>query len=355
MSINNTRKIRSLKRNLGDNDLRVRIDAVQALCKIGEPAVGELITLLGDTDSRVHDEAKQSLIKLGESAARELISRYRRESTAVSEQSGSILIRIGSGAVHPLIGAVKDATAGYAVMIFKVFDRKLYPRLQQKIREREDHIDKLTYLLVEIGEPAIEPLHSVLDDAPYFAEPLGKIAKINPAYSKTIIAALIREYLKAREMVPFVTNTIKKERPITIGTWSGVALTVSRWHTIRKLISAIAMTSETGDNQAIECIARVLALFKEDNLAEALRLSLEMGDSQPSGKAFLVVPHQQHRIFINGSEAIDHILEGSVTSLAQETIELVRFALDYHPFNEDTKDFDLCASQVLSRLADMGG
>ncbi len=107
----------ALVRALNDPHKNVRIEACQALARIGKPAaaaVPVLITLLGDKFDKVQQAAKRALAKLGEpplSALPGLIQIMSSKFTSVRQTSASYMGSWGAegrGAVPALLAALGD-------------------------------------------------------------------------------------------------------------------------------------------------------------------------------------------------------------------------------------------------------
>jgi HEAT repeat protein len=125
---------------LRDDDSRVAMAAAEALGgRADARAIEQLITALGHSPE-VRESALAALVKIGAPAVVPLIEAYGYEKKAANEAIISALGRIGAARDRP--GATHKATAA------------LIERLEYTPKFREPFVKAL----VEIGEPAIEPL-----------------------------------------------------------------------------------------------------------------------------------------------------------------------------------------------------
>ncbi len=161
--IGDVRGVEPLIKALGDEDSNVRRGATNALGDIGEPAVESLIKALGDEDSNVRRGAAHALGDIGyrQALKTQLLDEDSGSYVWVPEEVEA-LRKIGEPAVEPLIKALGDEVAsvrqsaanalgdiGYSyVGVLGVWDE-----------------DSGNYVLVpKIGEPAVEPLIKALGD-----------------------------------------------------------------------------------------------------------------------------------------------------------------------------------------------
>jgi HEAT repeat protein len=200
-------------------------EAVDALVKIGTPAVESLIGVLRDEDWRVQEVAAFALGKIGDERAVEpLIAALGDEYSDVREAAASALVKIGTPAVDPLIAALGDedwrVRAAAASALGKIGDKRAVEPLIAALRDGDsdvreaaaegldklgwkpkDEKEKAIYLVakkkwddcVKIGTPAVEPLIGVLRDEGWTvrkaaASALGKIGDKRAV--EALIAAL---------------------------------------------------------------------------------------------------------------------------------------------------------------------
>lgn len=141
-------------KNLHHDNWRVRRDAVRALGQWADPrVVFPLISALGDEEWAVRQSAVEALIKIGRPAVEPLINALTSESWRISRKAEEALVGIGKPAVEPLIKMLNCENVGIKTRIIS--------------------------MLGEIGDPeAIMPLIKALEDdffRPYAAAALGKI------------------------------------------------------------------------------------------------------------------------------------------------------------------------------------
>jgi len=158
-------KIDPLIRDLKDEAWGVREKAIEALARIGKPAVEPLIAALNDDVPAIRTGAAEALGKIKDSRAIEpLIQALKDETWGVREKAIEALAKIGKPAVAPLVEALEDEDVGVRTEAARALQE---PRWRPK-----NHTHKASYLiakkdwdeLVRLGRPAVGPLIKVLKD-----------------------------------------------------------------------------------------------------------------------------------------------------------------------------------------------
>jgi len=173
-----------------------REEAIEALARIGKPAVEPLIAALNDDVPAIRTGAAESLGKIKDDRATEpLIQALKDETWGVREKAAESLGKIkDSRAVEPLIQALKDETWGVREKAIEALSRIGKPAVAPLVEALEDedagvrtetaralqelrwrpktHSNKASYLiarkdwdeLVRLGRPAVGSLIKVLKD-----------------------------------------------------------------------------------------------------------------------------------------------------------------------------------------------
>ena len=211
-TIGDERAVEYLIQILKDGSANVREVAAKALGKIGEPAVKPLINALKDEDEDVVREAVCALGKIGDARAVEpLIQALKHENEYVireavcalgkigwqpkneieksyyliGEQEWDKLVEIGKPAVEPLIQYLWNTDyRSIAKALGKIGDARAVEPLINTFRDFSERSrwsrDDVVCALVDIGEPAVEPLIQALKHENKYviqeaAKALGKI------------------------------------------------------------------------------------------------------------------------------------------------------------------------------------
>ena len=165
-------KVDELIRRLDPMQFHVE-EAVEALVKIGEPAVIPLISVLEDENSRNRAYAAEILGKIKDARAIEpLIKQLNNQMNGVDEVAVEALVNIGKPAVTPLIAALKDKNkrirAYVAETLGKIKDvRAVEPLLKTLGDENDDDWvrGKTAVALGKIKDVrAVEPLITMLNN-----------------------------------------------------------------------------------------------------------------------------------------------------------------------------------------------
>jgi 3-methyladenine DNA glycosylase AlkC len=149
-----------------------------------------LIKALTDEDKYVRKQAAWALGQMGESAVERLIRALKDEEEAVRSRVAEALGKIGDArAVEPLIQALKDKD--------RVVRWRAAEALGEMEWEPENDIEKAWYLvakrewreLIEVGEPAVEPLIQALKDKDRFVR--QDVAKVLVELGNTASKAIL--------------------------------------------------------------------------------------------------------------------------------------------------------------------
>jgi len=130
-----------------------------------------LIKALGyRKDAAVCEAASMALVEIREPAIEPLIAALKGENEDVRQSAVQTLVKIGEPAIEPLIAALKDYSVrrGAAGVLIMMGEPALERAAEQLIVEFEGENDDARgaafEALVEIGEPAVEPLITALSD-----------------------------------------------------------------------------------------------------------------------------------------------------------------------------------------------
>jgi HEAT repeat protein len=107
--IGDARSLDALRGALGDSVVHVRVNVVEALGKLGPPAVDALCEALGDNSTSVTRNAVYALVKIGEPAVDPLLKAFNDANILVRQLAAIALGKIGDArAVVPLSIALGD-------------------------------------------------------------------------------------------------------------------------------------------------------------------------------------------------------------------------------------------------------
>lgn len=163
--------IKTLIEDLNAQDVNVKAASVKALVGAGESAVEPLIKVLNSKDPEIRENAAITLGKIkDERAIDPLIKLLTDEEWEVESAATSALVEIGEPAVEPLVFILQDKK-GDVFLRMKVIavlagikdERAIQPMIRVLKEEPELQAD-LGYRLGLVGEPAVEPLIQLLDD-----------------------------------------------------------------------------------------------------------------------------------------------------------------------------------------------
>lgn len=203
--------------------------AIEALVKIGEPAVEPLIKALDDSEMMVRHNAAKALGKIGdERAIKPLIDKFCTESQIMFEAEDA-LAKIGEPTVEPLIKALDDndfwMRAAAVGALGKIGDERAVEPLMKALNEWYDKYEKyengchlVAKALGAIGdERAVEPLIEILDECSdegvrwHAATALGEIGDLR-AFSVLERATNTDTSKEVRRLAGEARNKIKFSR-----------------------------------------------------------------------------------------------------------------------------------------------
>ncbi|MFZ3385591.1 MAG: HEAT repeat domain-containing protein [Candidatus Hydromicrobium sp.] len=163
--------VEGLIRALKYKDKDVRWEAVEALVKIGKPAVELLIEALKDEDWHVRGRAAVALGNIGDGrAVGPLIKALKDKDSDVRMRAAEALVKIGEPAVELLIEALKDGDwhvrGRAAVALGNIGDGRAVGPLIEALKDGDKDVRwEAAVALGNIGDArAVEPLLRVLDD-----------------------------------------------------------------------------------------------------------------------------------------------------------------------------------------------
>ncbi len=219
----------------------VRIGAAEALGMIGRPAVQPLVALLADADLETRELAAQVLAAIGDEAVGPLIEALHDQATGRQVRAAKVLGDIGDPrAVEPLIRALKDDHSGLrqaaARSLGTFADGRVAGPLVAALGDSDPSVRKTVALalgemgdahavptlmaelrgperqraldcLVKIGEPAAEPLISTLADS----VARGDTAAMVEYVRETVAGALGRIGYPA-ELASLITRLFASDR-----------------------------------------------------------------------------------------------------------------------------------------------
>lgn len=230
ISEDKTETVESLIKKLRDKSFKFHKDTVEALVKIGEPAIEPLIKVLGDNDYYVRWFATQALGQIGEPAVEPLIKKLGEEGKYIREAAAWALGNIGdTKAAEPLIKLLadkdKDVREAAARALGKIGDVRAVEPLIKALGDKVNYVrEDAAEALGNIGDiRAVEPLIKALGD---------KDRECNVSYAAAKALVKIGE--------PAVEPLIK-----ALGDWS------VRWDAARTL-------AEIGDTKAVEPLVKLL-------------------------------------------------------------------------------------------------
>lgn len=186
-AVSDEQEIEALIQDLNALNVSVKADSVKTLVEIGEPAVEPLIQVLGAEDPDIRENAAATLGKIkDERAVQPLIKLLTDEEWEVEKGATDALIAIGEPAIEPLIEILQDKNEDVylqmkvVAVLAGIKDERAIQPMIQALKEKPELQADLGYNLGLIGEPAVEPLITVLGDEDSSvrvraAEALGRI------------------------------------------------------------------------------------------------------------------------------------------------------------------------------------
>lgn len=164
-------EIEALIEDFNAKDVNVKADSVKALVEAGELAVEPLIQALDSKDPEIRENAAITLGKIkDERAIDPLIKLLTDEEWEVESAATNALVDIGEPAVEPLIGILQDKNedsflqAKAIAVLAGIKDERAIQPMIQALKEKPELQADLGYHLGLMGKPAVKPLIQLLDD-----------------------------------------------------------------------------------------------------------------------------------------------------------------------------------------------
>lgn len=149
--------VEGLIRALDNWNSETRAEAVKALSEIGdESAINPLVRTLQDEDRHVREEAANALEILNWTPVNDTENAYY----LIAKVQWNELVNLGEPAIEPLIQALKYEDVGESVSgsLGKIGEPAIYPLIQALKSQDYDIKDGAAESLEKIGEPVIDPL-----------------------------------------------------------------------------------------------------------------------------------------------------------------------------------------------------
>jgi HEAT repeat protein/tetratricopeptide (TPR) repeat protein len=208
--IGDSRAIWSLSVAFKDRDIGVRIAVVEALGKIGEPALDRLTIIFQSSHGRVLEVVIEVLGKIGEPAIKPLLLLLNNDARSRPITSVKAFVKIGQPAVIPLINNLKHRIPkgrwGSAKSLGEIGDPRAVEPLIQALNDSNIGVRiAVVEALGKIGSPrAIVPLIDAIRDEVYqvrvsVVEALGEIG--DPRALEPLSHALTDEVYQVRVSV----------------------------------------------------------------------------------------------------------------------------------------------------------
>jgi HEAT repeat protein len=166
---------------LGDSDKTVRTTAVTALGKMGDQrAIEPLVGLLKDKEAIVKETASGALLKFGSAAVPSLIACVGSETGPARQSAIAVLTRIGKPVMGPLVAVLNNENPQVRNAAAEVLKKLNYQPTNVNDKLLYDLATKNWDGLAAVGKPAVEPLLVILNGTDrssrrMAAEALGKL------------------------------------------------------------------------------------------------------------------------------------------------------------------------------------
>jgi hypothetical protein len=211
-NVNDYRAVQPLLLACKDKDEKVRVAAIEALGQMSdERAVSQLIHGLESDDQKVRVAVRTSLSRIGEPAVGPLISALKNAKFGADDAAIHALVRIGASAIPALLEALKDSDRRVSLHATEVLNKLGW-------HPASDELGAIYFITSgkweeceSIGMAAVEPLLRDLKNHPVEAMiTLGKISTWldDPALRARLIESLI-PYLQDR--LPKIAQTAASE------------------------------------------------------------------------------------------------------------------------------------------------
>ena len=182
--------------------------AVEALAKIGTPAIDIMVAALRDVEWKVRRAAVLALSEIGDPRAiQPLIATLMDKDDDVRRAVAGALVKAGEPAVRPLIVVLEDlnvdARRSAVEALGEIGDPQAVRPLVAVLNDEDQQVRQAAAdALVKVGKPAVQPLIAVLEDLNVdvrraAAESLGEIG--DPQAVRPLVAALNDEDQQVRK------------------------------------------------------------------------------------------------------------------------------------------------------------
>ncbi|MEN3039753.1 MAG: HEAT repeat domain-containing protein, partial [Candidatus Kryptonium sp.] len=261
--IGDARAVDALVSALRDENSDVRKFALEALKKIGEPAVNMLISALGSTYNL--EFLVEVLVKMGKPAIETLIIALKDKDWRVRESVVEILGNIGDPeTIEALIFALKDRSRNVqksaAEALGKIGDVRAIKALIPALKSESENVrESVVRALVKIGKSAVEALITAIED------------KSAGSHIRYYIARALGEIGSARAIAPLISILRDKD----------VWVQRSALEALRK-ISSNWFRSEEAKSRVSDLIV-ALSSRDRDVRVEVVKVLGEMGDARVVG------------------------------------------------------------------------
>lgn len=186
-----TSTVGSLISGLADENISVRVNAVQKLVEMDASAVGSLIQALGSYDPDIRENSAQALGKIGnETAVEPLIDVLGDRDSEVRNAAKVALVAIGDPAFEPLVRVANNLNESDVSRIWAI------------------------QALGEMGVPAVEPLMLLLTDKNVSGSATQSLSKIGEPAVEPLILALGDNNSKVRVSAVLALGRIGDERAV---------------------------------------------------------------------------------------------------------------------------------------------
>jgi len=162
-------EINELIQKLGDNNTKARLDAANALARLGNNALEEVTKLLDHQDYTYRRIAAYILGKIGNPDSVEaLVDSLGDDNSDVRKSAAQALNRIGKPAIQLLIRALgnisKDVRASSVWSLSKMGEMVVEPLIEALSSEVKDVRASAVWALSKVGNPSIIPLVKLINN-----------------------------------------------------------------------------------------------------------------------------------------------------------------------------------------------
>lgn len=199
---------------MGDQDPAVRQGGIEAIVRIGAPAVDSLIPALGDRNDVYRKAAVEALARIGIPAVGPLIAALGDRDSSKRHGAAEALADIGAPALGPLVAALQDENAHVRLGASKVLEQLDWHAVEPGEKEVYWVARKRWDECVKIGAPAVAPLIAVLRDAAVREEATAALVQIGAPAVAPLITALKDMDLDKRKRAAAILGEIGDTRAV---------------------------------------------------------------------------------------------------------------------------------------------